>query len=79
RMARDAGWETAEIPHLSVALFGMIFAYFTNAPTLQRLAGWSDDPLSARALDVQRRFLARAMLRLLAPVRPTGRKKVHHG
>jgi AcrR family transcriptional regulator len=82
-IARDAGWETAEIPHLSVALFGMIFAYFTHAPTLQRLAGWSDDPLSARALGVQRRFLARAILRLLAPV-PTGaprrgRQKGHHG
>jgi AcrR family transcriptional regulator len=86
RIARDAGWETAEIPHLSVALFGMIFAYFTNAPALQRLASWSDDPLSARALGVQRRFLGRAILRLLGPLPAAGaaaaarrRQKVHHG
>lgn len=84
RIARDAGWETVEVPHLGVALFGMIFAYFTNAPALQRLAGWSDDPLSARALSVQRRFLGRAMLRLLGP-RPARdaaarrRQKDHHG
>jgi AcrR family transcriptional regulator len=68
--ARRAGWEPAEVPHLAVALFGLIFAYFTNAQSLQRLAGWDEDPLSPRALAVQRRFLERAMVRLLEA--PTG-------
>jgi AcrR family transcriptional regulator len=69
--ARRAGWEAAEVPHLGVALFGLIFAYFTNAGGLQRLAGWTDDPLAPRGLAVQRRFLGRAVLRLLGP-RPQG-------
>lgn len=65
--ARRAGWEPAEVPHLGVALFGLIFSYFTNARSLQRLAGWDEDPLSPRALAIQRRFLERAMVRLLEP------------
>jgi len=71
KAARRAGWEAAEVPHLAVALFGMIFAYFTNAGALQRLVGWSDDPFSPRALAAERRFLERAILRLLGP-RPRG-------
>jgi AcrR family transcriptional regulator len=65
RAARDAGWEADEVPHLAVALFGMIFAYFTNAAALRGLAGWGDEHLSERALAVQRRFLEKAVLRLL--------------
>jgi AcrR family transcriptional regulator len=65
--AHDAGWHDAEIPHLAVALFGMIFAYFTNATALRRLGGWPDDPFSERALGVQRRFLEQAVIRLLGP------------
>jgi AcrR family transcriptional regulator len=65
--ARAAGWDAAEVPSLGVALFGMIFAYFTNPAALRRLAGWTDDPLSPRALAVQRRFLERAVTRLLGP------------
>ncbi|HUE30704.1 MAG TPA: TetR/AcrR family transcriptional regulator [Verrucomicrobiae bacterium] len=67
KAARDAGWEAEQVPHLGVALFGMIFAYFTNAAALRRLAGWRDDLFSARALAVQRRFLEQAILRLLGP------------
>jgi AcrR family transcriptional regulator len=71
--ARDAGWEADEVPHLAVALFGMIFAYFTDAPALRRLLGWEDD---ARALAVQRRFLEKAVIRLLGPrPRPVARKR----
>lgn len=66
KVARDAGWDTEEVPHLGVALFGMIFAYFTNAVALERWAGWGE-PLSERALAVQRRFLERAVIRLLGP------------
>ena len=65
--ARDAGWKDDEVPHLGVALFGMIFAYFTNTPALRRLGAWGDDPLSGRSLAVQRRFLEQAVIRLLGP------------
>ncbi len=71
RMARDAGWEEEQVPHLGIALFGMIFAYFTNPAALRRLTGWRDEPLSAHGLQVQQRFLAEAVLRLLGP-RPQG-------
>jgi TetR/AcrR family transcriptional regulator len=67
KAARDAGWEADEIPHLAVALFGMIFAYYTDAPALRQLLGWGDDALSERALAVQRRFLEKAIVRLLGP------------
>ena len=67
KAARDAGWQAEQVPHLGVALFGMIFAYFTNAAALRRLAGWRDDLFSARALAVQRRFLEQAIIRLLGP------------
>jgi AcrR family transcriptional regulator len=75
REARRAGWETAEVPHLGVALFGMIFAYFTDAGALRRLAGWDGDPFSERALAIQRRFLERALCRLLATARATARAR----
>ena len=67
KAARDAGWQAEQVPHLGVGLFGMIFAYFTNAAALRRLAGWRDDLFSARALAVQRRFLEQAIIRLLGP------------
>jgi AcrR family transcriptional regulator len=67
KAARDAGWEAEQVPHLGVALFGMIFAYFTNATALRRLAGWNDDLFSPRALAAQRRFLEQAIIRLLGP------------
>ncbi len=67
RTAPDAGWEPAEVPHLSVALFGLIFGYFTNAAAVRRMGGWGDDPWSPRALVVQRRFLEKAIVRLLGP------------
>jgi AcrR family transcriptional regulator len=65
KAARAAGWEPSEVPHLGVALFGMIFAYFTNIGALRRLGAWNGDVLSDRALAVQRRFLEKAVLRLL--------------
>ena len=82
RAAEDAGWEAGQVPHLGVALFGMIFAYFTNASALRRLAGWGDDLFSARALAAQRRFLEQAIIRLLGPrprAVPTPRPRRLHG
>jgi AcrR family transcriptional regulator len=64
--AVDAGWEPQEIPHLTLGLFGLMFSYFTNGPAVRRVAGWEED-FSARALTVQRRFLEKAVFRLLGP------------
>lgn len=75
KMARDAGWQPEEVPYLGVALFGMIFAYFTNPAALRRLTGWRDEPLSARGLQVQQRFLAEAVLRLLGPQPRSGARR----
>ena len=49
-----------------------MFAYFTNAATIRRLAGWGDDVFSARSLVVQRRFLEKAVYRLLGPRQAEG-------
>jgi AcrR family transcriptional regulator len=68
--ALDAGWEPQEIPHLTLGLFGLMFAFFTNAGAIRRLAGWGDDVFSARSLVVQRRFLEKAVYRLLGPRPP---------
>jgi AcrR family transcriptional regulator len=83
--AGDAGWAPDEVPHLALGLFGMVFAYFANAAALQTFAG-NGNPMSARALAVQRRFLEKAIYRLLgaqpaAPAktaRPLRRAAKHH-
>jgi AcrR family transcriptional regulator len=65
--AGDAGWEPEEIPHLTLGLFGMMFAYFTNAGALQNLVGDGGNPMSPEILTVQQRFLEKAVYRLLGP------------
>ena len=74
--ADEAGWEATELPHLALGLFGMVFAYFTNVPVLATIAGasattdrgWTaTEMLSPHALAVQRRFLEKAVYRLLGP------------
>jgi len=72
--AGDAGWQAEEIPHLTLGLFGMVFAYFTNADALRTFIGDSGDPMSPRALAVQRRVLEKAIYRLLGP-RPRGAER----
>jgi AcrR family transcriptional regulator len=67
RAAADAGWSPAEVPHLALGLFGMVFAYFTNAGAVTQLTGGQDGGLSAASLAVQRRFLEAAIYRLLGP------------
>jgi TetR/AcrR family transcriptional regulator len=73
--ADDAGWEAAELPHLALGLFGMVFAYFTATPALQMTGNAIPDPLSPQALGVQRRFLEKAIYRLLGPQRRAGRRQ----
>lgn len=65
--AFEAGWDSDELPHLALGLFGVIFAYFTNSASIQALTRSTDDPLSPEALVVQRRFLEKAIYRLLGP------------
>ena len=67
--AGAAGWQPEEVPHLAFALFGMVYSYFINAQAMQSVAPWNptSDPFSARQLELQRRFLEQAVLRLLGP------------
>lgn len=65
--AEVAGWDAAELPHLTIGLFGLVFAYFTNTTALRLIAAGTGDPLSPRALAVQRAFLEKAIFRLLGP------------
>ena len=64
--AGGAGWRSDELPHVALGLFGMVFAYFTNTAALASIAP-DIDPLSTRALGIQRRFLEKAIYRLLGP------------
>ncbi len=73
--ADGAGWEPDEVPHLALGLFGMVFAYFTNAAALNAFMGRNNDALSARALAVQRRFQEKAISRLLGTAPRSGRKR----
>jgi len=75
--AGDAGWEADEIPHLTLGLFGMVFAYFANAAALQSFSGTNGNPMAPRAVAVQRRFLEKAIYRLLGP-QPEGRRAAPH-
>jgi AcrR family transcriptional regulator len=63
--AEAAGWDAAELPHLTIGLFGLVFAYFTNTTALRLIAADTGDPLSAASLAVQREFLEKAIFRLL--------------
>lgn len=62
-----AGWEPEEVPHLALGMFGLLFAYFTNGAVLQMFIGRGEDPMSARALAIQKRFQQKAIYRLLGP------------
>ncbi|MBI3786309.1 MAG: TetR/AcrR family transcriptional regulator [Deltaproteobacteria bacterium] len=69
-----AGWEREELPHLALGLFGMVFAYFTNIAALATISP-EVDPFSPRALATQRRFLEKAIYRLLGPQLGEQRRK----
>lgn len=61
-----AGWERSELPHVALGLFGMVFAYFMYLKTLEAVAP-NGSPLAPQTLRVQRRFLQKAIFRLLGP------------
>jgi AcrR family transcriptional regulator len=69
--ATASGWEDNDIPHLTLGLFGLVFSYFVNGEALQRFGTWGGDAFAPPALDIQRRFLEKAIFRLLGP-RPRG-------
>ena len=56
-------WTTAQVPHLVLAMYQLVVGYFTVAPLYRELTG--DDPLSAKALAEQTRFLEAAVPRLI--------------
>jgi len=72
--ATSAGWLPEEVPHLALGLFGMVFAYFVNGAALQRSGTWGGDAFAPPALATQRRFLEKAIYRLLGPRPDAGRR-----
>ncbi len=66
-LAPESGWEPDEVPHVAIGLFALIMAYFVNAEAMARLVGWRADVMSPKQLAAQRRFLERAILRMLSP------------
>jgi len=66
-LAPESGWEPDEVPHVALGLFGLVFGYFLNAEVLSRLGGWDADVMAPQQLAAQRRFLERAILRMLSP------------
>lgn len=59
----DSIWAPEEMPHLAAGLYHLIFGYFANAALLRAVV--KEDPLSPPAVERQRRFLKRAIARLL--------------
>lgn len=66
-LAPESGWEPDEVPHVAIGLFALIMAYFVNAEAMARLVGWRAEVMSPKQLAAQRRFLERAILRMLSP------------
>jgi AcrR family transcriptional regulator len=83
RAAASSGWAGDEVPHLTLGLFGLVFSYFVNTGGLRRLEAWGADPVEPGALEVQRRFLEKAIFRLLGPragaASRTRRRRSSHG
>lgn len=63
--ADQAGWTPAELPHLALGLFGMVFAYFTNTAAVNAITAGKGSPLAPHALATQRQFLEKSIYRLL--------------
>ena len=72
----EGSWNAQEVPHLAAGLYLMIFGYFANAGLLEILI--PEGPLAPAAIERQRKFLRRAVVRLLSdaptPAAPAARK-----
>ena len=66
-VADDADWDAREVPHLAIGLFAIVFAFFVNVPALRRMKGRRGEGYPVTALDNQKRFLAKAIYRLVGP------------
>jgi len=62
-LGASGGWDAAEMPHLAVGLYHLIFGYFANAALLETML--AEDPRSPAALSRQVQFLKTAVARLL--------------
>jgi AcrR family transcriptional regulator len=73
RALESAGgsWEPAELPHVAIGLYHLIFGYFANAGLLEAVL--DEDPRSPAAVARQRRFLKSAMTRLLGALADTAK------
>ncbi len=56
-------WDAAELPHLAVGIYHLIFGYFADATLFAAVV--QQDPRSAAAVARQRRFLKTAVAQLL--------------
>jgi AcrR family transcriptional regulator len=66
-VADDADWSEREVPHLAIGLFAIVFAFFVNVPALRRMKGRRGEGYPVTALENQKRFLERAIYRLVGP------------
>ena len=69
-VADDADWNDREVPHLAIGLFAIVFAFFVNVPALRRMKGRRGEGYPVTALENQKRFLEKAIFRLVG-ARPT--------
>jgi AcrR family transcriptional regulator len=66
-VADDADWTEREVPHLAIGLFAIVFAFFVNVPALRRMKGRRGEGYPITALENQKRFLEKAIFRLVGP------------
>ncbi len=66
-VADDADWTEREVPHLAIGLFAIVFAFFVNVPALRRMKGRRGEGYPVTALENQKRFLEKAIYRLVGP------------
>jgi AcrR family transcriptional regulator len=66
-VADDASWDDREVPHLAIGLFAIVFAFFVNVPALRRMRGRRGEGYPHAALENQKRFLEKAIFRLVGP------------
>jgi AcrR family transcriptional regulator len=64
-VADDADWSEREVPHLAIGLFAIVFAFFVNVPALRRMKGRRGEGYPVTALENQKRFLEKAIYRLV--------------
>jgi hypothetical protein len=64
-VADDADWNEREVPHLAIGLFAIVFAFFVNVPALRRMKGRRGEGYPVTALENQKRFLEKAIYRLV--------------